>query len=109
MDSIHPHESSIQRRAGRQSFEILAPVHLFDAEKFLFLLPSPRGSNQSPGDHAQPEIDDQPPVKLEWSMPRQMKSRTKEKIEEIAENDAAEGLNQVHCNRSSWSRRHAGC
>lgn len=59
------------------------------------LLPFSGGADQPVSHQTEPEVDDHAHVELEWPMARQGQGRGQEKIDNIAEDDGAERLNQI--------------
>jgi hypothetical protein len=69
------------------------------------LLPFSSRADQAVGDGAEPEIYDQTPVELEWPVARQAQGRSEQEVRHIAEDNAAEGLNQIDQHRGFRHRR----
>jgi hypothetical protein len=59
------------------------------------LLPLPCSADEAIRDNAEPEIDDQSPIKPKWMMAGQMKQRPEKEIYDIAENDGEESVEQI--------------
>ncbi len=59
------------------------------------LPPPPCGADQPIRNHAEPEVDEQAYVELEWPMARQGQRGRKEEVDHVAEDDGEEGLEEI--------------